>query len=76
MRLTHGSPPWNKGSNDLGGARIMISLLNLPSKDQDPAFLFDKRGRRKAKALMLIDLEMQAITEAKSHSIHGSKQAM
>ncbi|GJU91343.1 hypothetical protein Tco_1303766 [Tanacetum coccineum] len=45
MLLNHGSPPWNKGSNDLGGACEKISTfylykdIYLQVKDHDPAFL-------------------------------------
>ncbi|GJZ88535.1 hypothetical protein Tco_0660317, partial [Tanacetum coccineum] len=56
-------------------AKNTFEDINLPLKDQDPAFLFDKRRRRKAKALMLIESGKASNTEAKSNSAHGSGKA-
>ncbi|GKC96009.1 hypothetical protein Tco_1161451, partial [Tanacetum coccineum] len=57
MLLTHGSLPWNKEEQRSKGEQctmVSISLfykdINLPIKDQDPAFLILQKGEKESKA--------------------------
>ncbi|GJR67568.1 hypothetical protein Tco_0013633 [Tanacetum coccineum] len=56
MLLTHGSLPWNKeeqrsrGSMYNGIYSLFYKDINLPIKDQDPAFLILQKGEKESKA--------------------------
>ncbi|GKC02308.1 hypothetical protein Tco_0993918, partial [Tanacetum coccineum] len=83
MLLTHGSPPWNKGEQQSkrstynGFYSFFYKDINISMK-RPRLRLFDlkKGGEGKQSKKMLYDRENHAITEAKSNSVHGSRQAM
>ncbi|GJU22660.1 hypothetical protein Tco_1156002 [Tanacetum coccineum] len=50
--------------------------INLSLKEKDPAFLIRQNREKESKAKKLMIENMQAITRAKSNSIHGSIKAM
>nr|GEX08726.1 hypothetical protein [Tanacetum cinerariifolium] len=63
-------------------ARIMVSLLSstkisaFQCKTKVLPFLFDKWGEGKQSKKMLMIRKKQAITKAKSHTVHRSRKAM
>ncbi|GJU46727.1 hypothetical protein Tco_1203993 [Tanacetum coccineum] len=62
-------------NNDLKVLTAVIEdIARVFLQDQNEEWI--EKGRRKAKIKKLIDWEKQAITEAKSNSVHGSIQAM
>ncbi|GKA58000.1 hypothetical protein Tco_0757188 [Tanacetum coccineum] len=82
MLLTYGSRAWNKGEQRSrrrtynGIYSLFYKDINLSLKDKDPSFLIRQNREKESKAKKLMIKKMQAITRAKSNSIHGSIQAM
>ncbi|GKA55970.1 hypothetical protein Tco_0755042 [Tanacetum coccineum] len=73
--LTHGSPPWNKGSNDLGRPRTKISIppLQIYQPSNDRSRLFDLIEGGEGKQSNEKELKQDTGKNASIASNYGSK---